>query len=116
MTAPIEDCSTGVTNELGGCEPVGSGYNPYDGQPYPSDFPIGDLPDSCVDEWVATGSCASGGVEAPGYTEAIVTVPVSPPSMELPATGPAETVAIGALGSIMIIAGIFIRYLTSASR
>lgn len=38
---PPEDCTTGVLNELGECEPVGNEPNPEDGQPV--DSPLGPI-------------------------------------------------------------------------
>lgn len=113
----VPECSTGVwDDEYLVCQPIGGhGVNSETGQPYPDDFPIGDLPDSCVEQWVISGSCEPIPAAAPVH-EAVVVVPTNPLSVELPATGPAETLAIGVLGSLLIIAGISLRYLTSASR
>ena len=49
---PEEECSTGVINELGGCEPVGSGVDPNTGLPYP-DY---EEPIICIDNFDNQGT------------------------------------------------------------
>lgn len=48
-TQPEPECTTGVTNELGGCEPVGNEPDPTTGAPVTTDPPT--LPNTGVETW-----------------------------------------------------------------
>lgn len=121
MTTPTdtEECSTGVVED-GICQPVGSGYNPTNGQPYPDTFPIGDLPDSCADAWVLwveegvplSGDCVIpvDPTYVPFETVVATSVAMVPTQVMLPETGPGDVAMIaGSLGIAFILAGAFLR-------
>lgn len=115
----VPECSTGVwDDEYLVCQPVGGhGVNSETGQPYPPDFPVGDLPDSCVEQWVISGDCVATSEPPLPETTYTATVGVDPLSVELPATGPGDVAMVsGALGSLLIISGIFLRYLSAQYR
>lgn len=118
---PTEECSTGVVED-GICQPVGSGYNPTNGQPYPETFPIGDLPDSCADAWVLwvnegvplSGDCVLP--VDPTYVpfEAATSVVSVPQQVTLPATGPGDVAMIaGSIGIVLVVVGQFLRRVAS---